>query len=167
MLVSVISLGHHLLSGWDQFRVRARAARTAGIDTLDAQPSRRAALLAKIADTKKTCIAHALAVLVAIFEARCIINRSPAGTLLRSRLGLNDFRDSFLAMRQDLPMATLTIVFIVRVYDIPVAVLLSLVTSSIMLGMKLDKLTMLKHWCAQGVIAGFAIAVAMVISQVG
>ena len=77
MLVSVISLGHHLLSGWDQFRVRARAARTAGIDTLDAQPSRRAALLAKIADTKKTCIAHALAVLVAIFEARCIVNRSP------------------------------------------------------------------------------------------
>ena len=52
-------------------------------------------------------------------------------------------------------MATLTVVFVVRIYDIPVAVLLSLVTSSIMLGMKLDKLTMLKHWCAQGV-AGFA-----------
>ncbi len=51
-------------------------------------------------------------------------------------------------------MATLTIVFIVRIYDIPVAVVLSLVTCSIMLGMKLDKLTMLKHWCAQGVIAG-------------
>ncbi len=51
-------------------------------------------------------------------------------------------------------MATLTVVFVVRIYDIPVAVLLSLVTSSIMLGMKLDKLTMLKHWCAQGFIAG-------------
>ncbi len=45
-------------------------------------------------------------------------------------------------------MGTLTIIFTVRMYGIPIAVVLSLVTSSILLGMKLDKLTLLKHWCA-------------------
>ncbi len=45
-------------------------------------------------------------------------------------------------------MGTLTGIFTVRMYNIPVAVVLSLVTSSIMLGMKLDKLTLLKQWFA-------------------
>jgi hypothetical protein len=44
-------------------------------------------------------------------------------------------------------MGTLTVIFVVRIYDIPPAVLLSLVTTSIMFGIKLDKLTMLVHWC--------------------
>ena len=47
-------------------------------------------------------------------------------------------------------MGTLTVIFVVRIYDIPPAVLLSLVTTSIMFGMKLDKLTMLVHWCGLG-----------------
>jgi hypothetical protein len=36
----------------------------------------------------------------------------------------------------------------VRIYNIPTAVMLSLVTTCIMLGMKLNKLTLLKHWYA-------------------
>ena len=43
-------------------------------------------------------------------------------------------------------MGALTVTFAVRRYNVPDAVVLSLVTSSIMLGMKLAKLTMLKHW---------------------
>jgi hypothetical protein len=45
-------------------------------------------------------------------------------------------------------MGTLTVIFTVRMYNIPVAVMLSLVTSCIMLGMKLNKLTLLKYWYA-------------------
>jgi hypothetical protein len=45
-------------------------------------------------------------------------------------------------------MGALTVTFAIRRYGIPDAVMLSLVTSSIMLGMKLDKLTLLKHWYA-------------------
>jgi hypothetical protein len=45
-------------------------------------------------------------------------------------------------------MGALTVTFAIRRYGIPDAVVLSLVTSSIMLGMKLDKLSLLKHWCA-------------------
>jgi hypothetical protein len=43
-------------------------------------------------------------------------------------------------------MGALTVTFAIRRYGIPDAVVLSLVTSAIMLGMKLDKLTLLKHW---------------------
>jgi hypothetical protein len=45
-------------------------------------------------------------------------------------------------------MGALTVTFAIRRYSIPDAVVLSLVTSSIMLGMKLDKLTLVKHWYA-------------------
>ena len=45
-------------------------------------------------------------------------------------------------------MGTLTVIFTVRMYNIPVAVMLSLVTTCIMLGMKLNKLTLLKYWYA-------------------
>jgi hypothetical protein len=45
-------------------------------------------------------------------------------------------------------MGALTVTFAIRRYGIPDAVVLSLVTSSIMLGMKLDKLILLKHWYA-------------------
>ena len=45
-------------------------------------------------------------------------------------------------------MGALTVTFAIRRYGIPDAVVLSLVTSSIMLGMKLDKLSLLKHWYA-------------------
>ncbi len=45
-------------------------------------------------------------------------------------------------------MGTLTVIFTVRMYDIPIAVILSLVTTCIMLGMKLNKLTLLKYWYA-------------------
>ena len=47
-----------------------------------------------------------------------------------------------------MPMGALTVMFAIRRYGIPDAVVLSLVTSSIMLGMKLDKLSLLKHWYA-------------------
>jgi hypothetical protein len=45
-------------------------------------------------------------------------------------------------------MGALTVMFAIRRYGIPDTVVISLVTSSIMLGMKLDKLSLLKHWCA-------------------
>jgi hypothetical protein len=45
-------------------------------------------------------------------------------------------------------MGMLTVLFTIRIYNTPIALVLSLVTSSIMLGMKLDKLTLLKQWCA-------------------
>ena len=45
-------------------------------------------------------------------------------------------------------MGTLTVIFTVRIYKIPTAVMLSLVTTCIMLGMKLNKLTLLKYWYA-------------------
>ncbi len=53
-----------------------------------------------------------------------------------------------VAVFEDVPMGTLTVIFTVRMYDIPVAVMLSLVTTCIMLGMKLNKLTLLKYWYA-------------------
>ena len=51
-----------------------------------------------------------------------------------------------VGVAQDLPMGALTVTFAVRRYNIPDAVVLSLVTSSVMLGMKLAQLSMLKHW---------------------
>jgi hypothetical protein len=53
-----------------------------------------------------------------------------------------------VAVFEDVPMGTLTVIFTVRIYKIPVAVMLSLVTTCIMLGMKLNKLTLLKYWYA-------------------
>ncbi len=53
-----------------------------------------------------------------------------------------------VAVFEDAPMGTLTVIFTVRMYNIPVAVMLSLVTTCIMLGMKLNKLTLLKYWYA-------------------
>ncbi len=53
-----------------------------------------------------------------------------------------------VAVFEDAPMGTLTVIFTVRMYDIPIAVMLSLVTTCIMLGMKLNKLTLLKYWYA-------------------
>ncbi len=44
-------------------------------------------------------------------------------------------------------MGVLNLLFFIRVYHMQPLVLLSMVTSSISLGMKLNKLTMLKHWC--------------------
>jgi hypothetical protein len=67
MLVSLIALAHKLYEWWDQLQSRLRAARDAGIET---RPTRQEALLAKIAKAKRTCVAHFLAVLVAVFEAR-------------------------------------------------------------------------------------------------
>ena len=46
-----------------------------------------------------------------------------------------------VAVFEDVPMGTLTVIFILRIYKIPTAVMLSLVTTCIMLGMKLNKLT--------------------------
>jgi hypothetical protein len=59
-----------------------------------------------------------------------------------------DWRAWVVGVQQDLPMGALTVTFAIRRYGIPDAVVLSLVTSSIMLGMKLDKLSLLKHWYA-------------------
>ena len=56
-------------------------------------------------------------------------------------------------------MGALTVTFAIRRYCIPDAVVLSLVTSSIMLGMKLDKLTLVKHWYAIAGLALFRLAV--------
>ena len=113
VLISLISVGYKAYEWYQQLRTRIRAARSAGIDT---EPTRREALLAKIAAAKKTCTQHIVAFLVAVFE--------------------------------DTPMGTLTVIFTVRMYDIPIAVILSLVTTCIMLGMKLNKLTLLKYWYA-------------------
>jgi Asp/Glu/hydantoin racemase len=112
-LISLVSVGYKAYEWYEQLRTRIRAARDAGIDT---EPTRREALLAKIAAAKKTCTQHIVAFLVAVFE--------------------------------DVPMGTLTVIFTVRIYKIPVAVMLSLVTTCIMLGMKLNKLTLLKYWYA-------------------
>jgi hypothetical protein len=113
VLISLVSFGYKAYEWYEQLRKRIRAARSAGIDT---EPTRREALLAKIAAAKKTCTQHIVAFLVAVFE--------------------------------DAPMGTFTVIFTVRMYNIPVAVLLSLVTTCIMLGMKLNKLTLLKYWYA-------------------
>jgi hypothetical protein len=113
VLISLISLGYKAYEWYGQLRMRIRAARDGGIET---EPTRREALLAKIAAAKKTCTQHIVAFLVAVFE--------------------------------DTPMGTLTVIFTVRMYDIPIAVILSLVTTCIMLGMKLNKLTLLKYWYA-------------------
>jgi hypothetical protein len=113
MLISLISLGYRVFEWWTQVRTRVRTARHMGIET---QPTRREALLAKIAVAKQTCMAHILAFSVAVFE--------------------------------DIPMGTLTVMFTVRMYQLPIAVVLSLVTTCIMLGMKLNKLTLLKYWYA-------------------
>ena len=113
MLISLISLAYRVYEWWAQVRTRICTARNSGIET---QPTRRETLLAKIVAAKKTCIAHILAFLVAVFE--------------------------------DIPMGTLTVIFTVRIYNLPIMLVLSLVTSCIMLGMKLNKLTLLKHWCA-------------------
>jgi hypothetical protein len=112
-LISLVSVGYKAYEWYEQLRTRIRAARDAGIDT---EPTRREALLAKIAAAKKTCTQHIVAFLVAVFE--------------------------------DVPMGTLTVIFTLRIYKIPVAVMLSLVTTCIMLGMKLNKLTLLKYWYA-------------------
>jgi hypothetical protein len=113
VLISLISVGYKAYEWYEQLRARIRAARDAGFET---EPTRREALLAKIAAAKKTCTQHIVAFLVAVFE--------------------------------DTPMGTLTVIFTVRMYDIPIAVMLSLVTTCIMLGMKLNKLTLLKYWYA-------------------
>ncbi len=111
--ISLVSVGYKAYELLWQLRARIRAARDAGIET---EPTRREALLAKIAAAKKTCTQHIVAVLVAVFE--------------------------------DAPMGTLTVIFTVRMYDIPIAVILSLVMTCIMLGMKLNQLTWLKYWYA-------------------
>ena len=113
VLISLISVGYKAYEWYEQVRTRIRAARDAGIDT---EPTRREALLAKIAAAKKTCTQHIVAFLVTVFE--------------------------------DTPMGTLTVIFTLRMYNIPVEVMLSLVTTCIMLGMKLNKLTLLKYWYA-------------------
>ncbi len=118
MLISLVSLGYRVYEWWGQVRMRVRTARHMGIET---QRTRRETLLAKIAEAKRTCLAHILAFFVAVFE--------------------------------DIPMGALTVVFTVRMYQLPIAVVLSLVTTCIMLGMKLNKLTLLKYWYA---IAAFA-----------
>ncbi len=43
-------------------------------------------------------------------------------------------------------MGTLTVIFTVRTHQLPIAVVLSLVTTCIMRGMKLNKLTLLYYW---------------------
>ncbi len=113
VLISLVSVGYKAYEWYEQLRARIRTARDAVIET---EPTRREALLAKIAAAKKTCTQHIVAFLVAVFE--------------------------------DTPMGTLTVIFTVRIYKIPVAVMLSLVTTCIMLGMKLNKLTLLKYWYA-------------------
>ena len=112
-LISLVSVGYKAYEWYEQVRTRIRAARNAGIDT---EPTRREALLAKIAAAKKTCTQHIVAFLVAVFE--------------------------------DVPMGTLTVIYTLRMFNIPIAVMLSLVTTCIMLGMKLNKLTLLKYWYA-------------------
>ena len=152
MLVSAIALGFKLREWCSQIQSRVRTARDDGIEQA---PTRHEALLAKIGEAKKTCIAHVIAVVVAVFEARRR-RRRPIGSP-RSwaapvavrwppvRLGASQH----VGVAQDLPMGALTVTFAVRRYNVPDAVVLSLVTSSIMLGMKLAKLTMLKHWCTR------------------
>jgi hypothetical protein len=153
MLVSAIALGFKLREWYSQIQSRVRTARDDGIEQA---PTRHEALLAKIGEAKNTCIAHVIAVVVAVFEAR---RRRPIVLSTRVGLGLlprpcaghrRDWVQVNSAHRvgvaQDLPMGALTVTFAVRRYNIPDAVVLSLVTSSIMLGMKLAKLTMLKHW---------------------
>ncbi len=53
-----------------------------------------------------------------------------------------------VAVFEDVPMGTLKVILFLRIYKIPVAVMLSLVTTFILLGMQLNKLTMLKYWYA-------------------
>jgi hypothetical protein len=113
VLISLVSVGYKAYEWYEQLRARICAARASCFET---EPTRREALLAKIAAANKTCTQHIVAFLVAVFE--------------------------------DTPMGTLTVIFTVRMYDIPIAVILSLVTTCIMLGMKLNKLTLLKYWCA-------------------
>jgi hypothetical protein len=80
-------------------------------------------------------------VLVAIFEApRPRYIGSPWPWAAKS------VRIMTVGVSQDLPMGALTVTFAVRRYNIPDTVVLSLVTSSVMLGMKLAQLNMLKHW---------------------
>ena len=97
-LISLVSVGFKAYEWYGQLRTRIRAARDGGIDT---EPTRREALLAKIAAAKKTCTQHIVAFLVAVFE--------------------------------DVPMGTLTVIFTVRIYKIPVAVMLSLVMTTCIL----------------------------------
>jgi hypothetical protein len=151
MLVSAIALGFKLREWCSQVQSRVRTARDDGIEQA---PTRHEALLAKIGEAKKTCIAHVIAVVVAVFEARRRRRRRPIGSprswaapvaVRWLRLGASQH----VGVAQDLPMGALTVTFAVRRYNVPDAVVLSLVTSSIMLGMKLAKLTMLKHWCTR------------------
>ena len=138
MLVSAIALGSKLREWGIQIQSRMRAARDDGFEH---EPTRHEALLAKIGEAKKTCIAHMIAVLVAIFEAtRSRSIGSPWPWAAKS------VRIMRVGVAQDLPMGALTVTFAVRRYNIPDAVVLSLVTSSVMLGMKLAQLSMLKHW---------------------
>jgi hypothetical protein len=67
MLVSAIALGFKLREWFSQIQSRVRTARDDGIEQA---PTRHEALLAKIGEAKKTCIAHVIAVVVAVFEAR-------------------------------------------------------------------------------------------------
>ena len=80
MLVSAIALGFKLREWCSQIQSRVRTARDDGIEQA---PTRHEALLAKIGEAKKTCIAHVIAVVVAVFEAR---HRRPI--VLSTRLGL-------------------------------------------------------------------------------
>ena len=112
-------------------------------------------MLAKIGEAKKTCIAHVIAVVVAVFEARRRRRRrligSPRSWAAPVAMRWPSVRfgaSQHVGVAQDLPMGALTVTFAMRRYNIPDAVVLSLVTSSIMLGMKLDKLSLLKHWYA-------------------
>ncbi len=77
-LVSLISLGFELRAWLEQNRARVREARNSGIEK---EPTRREALLAKIAAAKETCIGYALAFLVGLLEARRR-KRSPASGAL-------------------------------------------------------------------------------------
>ena len=151
MLVSAIALGFKLREWCSQIQSRVRTARD---DSIEQAPTRHEALLAKIGEAKKTCIAHVIAVVVAVFEARRrrrrrLIGspRSWAAPVAMRWLRLDASRH--VGVAQDLPMGALTVTFAVRRYNVPDAVVLSLVTSSIMLGMKLAQLTMLKHWCTR------------------
>jgi hypothetical protein len=47
-------------------------------------------------------------------------------------------------MEQDVTMATLTVIFAVRTYKVAPELMLSLVTSALVLGMKLNKIFLLK-----------------------
>jgi hypothetical protein len=55
VLISLISVGYKAYEWYEQLRARIRAARAAGFET---EPTRREALLAKIAAAKKTCTEH-------------------------------------------------------------------------------------------------------------